>query len=100
MTGAPETEPVRWGLGDAVAGFAAAYVLTVVLSPVAYAVTGVDTSTPASDLPLSTIALLQVPFYGGMIAVALGASIRKGNGPVRDFGLRMRWGDAPLGLAL
>jgi len=100
MTGDRSDAPVTWGLGDAAAGFVLAYVLTIVLSPAAYALTGQDTGTAASDLPLSTIALLQVPFYGGMIAVAVGASVRKGRGPLLDFGLTTRWLDAPIGLVL
>ena len=98
MTGDEHPEPVTWGLGDAALGFALAYLLTILLSPLAYAVTGVATGTDEADLPLSTIALLQVPFYSGMVAVALAAGIRKGRGPVRDFGIRMRWTDAPLGV--
>jgi hypothetical protein len=100
MTGPEEHAPVTWGLGDVALGFAMAYLLTIVLSPLAYAITGQPSGTNAADLPLSTIALLQVPFYGGMIGVALGATIRKGSGPVRDFGLRVRWGDPPVGLVL
>lgn len=100
MTGDQELQPVTWGLGDAAVGFALAYVLTIVLSPLAYAVTGVSTGTSASDLPLSTIALLQVPFYAGMVLGALGASYRKGRGPVTDFGVGMRWTDAPFGVGV
>lgn len=100
MTGDPQLEPVTWGLGDALLGFALAYLLTILLSPLAYAVTGVSTNTSQSDLPLSTIALLQVPFYAGMLAVALGASMRKGRGPVTDFGIGMRGTDAPYGLVV
>jgi membrane protease YdiL (CAAX protease family) len=100
VTGDQQLEPVTWGLGDAALGFAAAYLFTILLSPVAYAMTGVSTDTKAADLPLSTIALLQVPFYAGMLAVAIWASMRKGRGPVTDFGIGMRWIDAPQGLGV
>ncbi|MGI8662926.1 MAG: CPBP family intramembrane glutamic endopeptidase [Acidimicrobiales bacterium] len=94
-----DNDPVRWGLGDACIGFAAAYVLVALLTPVIYALTGQDLGTKAHDLPLSTRALTQVPFYGGMLGWALGASIRKGHGPERDYRLRFSWVDLPLGLA-
>jgi hypothetical protein len=78
---------VRWGLGDAAVGFALAWALTIVLAPLIYKLTGVDLDTKASDLPLRTVALQQVPFDGAMLGVALYASKYKGRGPVVDFGL-------------
>jgi membrane protease YdiL (CAAX protease family) len=87
-------------LGDAALGFALAYVLTLVFSPLVFRLTGQSLDTPSDQLPLSTLALQQVPFYGGMLAVPLMAARYKGRGPVVDFGLRMRWTDAPLGLVV
>jgi membrane protease YdiL (CAAX protease family) len=100
MTGPDDRHPVRWGLGDAVVGFVLANLFAVLVAPLAYAVTGVSSGTDSSDLPLSTIALLQVPFYGAMLGVTLIASWRKGRGPVVDFGARMRLTDIPVGLVL
>ncbi len=77
----------RWGLGDAAAGYALAFVLTAVCSPLIFAATGVDTG--ATDVPLRTVALLQVPFDGGMLATAVYAAYWKGRGVVRDFGFRL-----------
>jgi membrane protease YdiL (CAAX protease family) len=94
-----EVAPPRWGFGDACIGFALAYVLVSLLTPVIYAVTGQDIGTDAHDLPLSTRALTQVPFYGGMLGWAVAASVRKGNGPVRDYRLRFAWVDVPIGVA-
>lgn len=79
---------MRWGLGDAAAGFVLAWVLTVALAPAVYVITGVPVDTN-EDLPLRTVALLQVPFDGGMLATAWYAATRKGRGLVRDFGLRV-----------
>jgi membrane protease YdiL (CAAX protease family) len=96
-----ETEPaapVRWGMGDACIGFALGYVLVAVLSPLIYVATGQSLDTDSADLPLSTRALSQVPFYGGMLGWALYASFRKGNGPVRDYRLRFAWVDIPIGV--
>ncbi|MEY2420511.1 MAG: protease family protein [Acidimicrobiaceae bacterium] len=87
-------------MGDAALGFALAYVLTLVFSPLVFRLTGQSLDTPSDQLPLSTLALQQVPFYGGMLAVPLMAARYKGRGPVVDFGLRMRWTDAPLGLVV
>ncbi len=58
---------VRWGLGDAAVGFVLAWVLTAVLTPLIFVITGVDADTPTSDIPLRTIALQQVPFDGAML---------------------------------
>lgn len=96
---ADELAPPRWGFGDACIGFAIAYVLVALLTPLLYAVTGQDLSTDSHDLPLSTRALLQVPFYGGMVGWALVASFRKGRGPIRDYDLRVAWVDVPIGIA-
>jgi len=84
---------VRWGLGDAAAGFVLAWVITAVLTPLIFIITGVDADTPASNIPLRTIALQQVPFDGTMLVVVLLASYRKGRGPVLDFGWRAEWRD-------
>jgi membrane protease YdiL (CAAX protease family) len=100
MAGPEEDVPVRWGLGDAALGFVLANVFAVLAAPLAYALTDVSSSTDTKDLPLSTIALLQVPFYGAMLGVALLASMRKGGGPVVDFGLRMRFTDPVIGLTV
>src|SRR5579885_2605337 len=94
MEPAPEVEheilPVRWGFGDVVIGFVAAYVLTVLFAPLVFAVTGVDANTPSSDVPIKTIALEQIPFYAGFLGAVLFAAYRKGNGLVRDFHLAMK----------
>jgi hypothetical protein len=100
MPGPAESDDVRWGLGDAALGFALAYFLTLIFSPLVFKLTGQSLDTPSEQLPLSTLALQQVPFYGGMLAVPLIAAQYKGRGPITDFGLRMRWTDAPLGLVV
>ena len=89
MTGAEELEPVGWGLGDAALGIVLSWGITILLSPLILAITNAD----ADNIPLRTVALLQVPLDGTMVAVALYASIKKGRGPVRDFGLVAKWRD-------
>ena len=86
MTGDQEQElrPVTWGLGDVVAGMLLSWGITILLSPAILAITGASNT---DNIPLRTVALLQVPLDGTMVAVALWASIKKGHGPVLDFGL-------------
>src|SRR5258707_523951 len=98
MTGQTETDDVRWGLGDAALGSLLANVLAIFLAPVAYWATGQSLDTDASRVPLSTVALMQVPYSGFMLAAAVVASRRKGHGPITDFRIRMRWPDVPLGI--
>src|SRR6187401_31269 len=90
-------QQVRWGLGDAVAGFVLALLVGVLLTPVVLAASGYSANTDQSDISLGTLALVQVPYSLTPMAVALWASYRKGRGPVTDFGLRLRLGDIPLG---
>jgi len=90
--------PVRWGLADAAIGFVGAFALVALLTPLIYAVTGQSLGTETRDLPLSTRALSQVPFYGALLGWAVVASVRKGHGVVRDYALRVEWIDVPLGL--
>ncbi len=80
---------VRWGFGDAGVGFALAWVLTISLQPLIYWLTGVSLDAKQSEIPLQTVALLQVPFDGALLGTALFASYRKGRGPLRDFGLKV-----------
>ena len=100
MPGRAETDDVRWGLGDAALGFAAANVIAILLTPLAYWLTGEPSTTPLSEAPLSTVALIQAAYAGSMLAAALAVSRRKGRGPIVDFRIRMRWIDVPLGVVL
>lgn len=97
MSGQMETNDVRWGLGDAAFAFVLANVLAVLLTPLAYWLTGEPSTTALEDAPLSTVALVQGPYAGAMLAAALLVAWHKGRGPVIDFGLRMRWLDVPMG---
>jgi membrane protease YdiL (CAAX protease family) len=96
----PATTPPRWGFGDVIIGFAAAYLLTFLLQPLVLAVTGVEAGADSKTWPLRTVALLQVPYDGALAATAILATVRKGAGPVRDLRARMRWPDIPIGLAI
>jgi membrane protease YdiL (CAAX protease family) len=51
-------------------------------------------------LPLWLTALLQIPLWACLLGVPIIATVTKGNGPVRDLGLRVRAVDVPVGLAI
>lgn len=91
--------PVRWGLGDAWLGLLLGNVASVVVGVIILSLTGY-VGTPADELPLTVIALLQVPLWAGYLTMPIVASSRKGNGLVADFGLRARALDVPLGMAI
>jgi uncharacterized protein len=96
ITPADEVEETpRWGLGDVAIGFfsaelAAAFVGVVVVAALGY--------TKQDQIPLWLEYVLEIPLWAFLIGVPVVASRRKGNGPVRDLGLRMRWVDVPLGI--
>lgn len=94
MAGIEERRTVRWGFGDVLLGIGLSLVLASLLQPLVLALTGVPADTKFKDLPLSTIALLQIPFDGALLGVAIWASIAKGNGPVVDLGLKTKVRDA------
>jgi len=106
----------RWGLGDAAAGWLIAESSAVVASSVLLGATGhvqeigsavlsfvhAVTHRPVAvtGIPLWMVAVLQAFLWVGLLGAPLVATRRKGNGPVRDLGLRFRWTDLPLGVAV
>lgn len=95
----------RWGLGDALMGFA----LAQVASTLAFAVVVAVESSPSeelevADLPLWGFALAQAGLWLGFLAVPLLATRIKGGGARRDLGLAVRVADLgwpfALGVAL
>lgn len=92
-----EPPPVRWGLGDALAGWLVAQVGGFMASGLVLAASGRE-ADEFDELSLSWIALAQLGLWFGLLGAPLLASWRKGNGPVRDFGLRGAWSDPFLGI--
>ena len=92
-------QPRRWGMGDAAAGLLLANVCAVLGGSLILAATR-NQSTDYEDLPLTMVAVLQVPLWLGYLGAPLWAARTKGNGIVADFGFRTRWMDAPIGLAI
>lgn len=89
----------RWGIGDALIGLLVANLAAAVVGAVILAATGYADEAADGVLPLTMIAVLQVPLWLGYLGVPVWAARRKGHGVVRDFGLRMRPVDVPVGLA-
>lgn len=94
-----EQPTVRWGLGDAWLGLLLGNVAAVVVGVMILSAAGYS-DTESDDLPLTIIALLQVPLWIGYLTMPIYAASRKGNGLVADFGWRMRPLDVPVGLVL
>jgi membrane protease YdiL (CAAX protease family) len=94
-----DLRPVRWGLGDAWLGLLLGNAAALVVGVLILSATGY-TETESDELPLTIIALLQVPLWLGYLTMPVLAARRKGNGLVEDFGLRLRPLDVPVGLVI
>ncbi len=90
--------PTRWGVGDAMAGLLIANAAALLIGAAILAATGYIEEGAASELPLTMIALLQIPLWAGYLGAPLWAAKRKGNGVVADFGLRMEGWDVLRGI--
>jgi uncharacterized protein len=94
---APEEDaPVRWGLGDAAIGWLVGLVCSQLTAAIAYAASDTPVDRP-DDLPLSWLAFAQLGLWVGLVGVPYVAARLKGNGIVRDFGLRVEGRDVGLG---
>ncbi len=93
-----EHDRVRWGMGDALVGTLLAIVVPTL---VVVAVLGVTGRSDLEGLSLGATALLQVPLWAGLLGAPLWSTYGKGRRNLAlDFGLRMRWSDMPLGIAV
>lgn len=95
MTAPERQAEVRWGLGDAALGWVLAQIGGAIAVVIVMALN--SDATDLEDLSLAWVAVAQLGLWVGMLGVPLAASKLKGNGPVRDFGLRSEGWDAPLG---
>jgi membrane protease YdiL (CAAX protease family) len=94
VTEAPAPAVPRWGLGAAIAGWFSGLVVGSLLFGVWVAVTGQE------ETSLGSLAAAQVGFWVGLVGAVVLTSRRGGTGDMtRDFGLRFRATDAPIGLA-
>ena len=88
---------VRWGLGDAALGWVLAQIGGAIAVAIVLAIN--DDIVDFEDLSLAWVAVAQLGLWIGMLGVPLVASKLKGQGPVRDYGLRSEGWDAPVGFA-
>jgi len=91
----PDKHP--WGLPHVVVGLFLSLFASVVFSAVVFEVGGYDSQ---ADLPLSLVALLQVPLWTGLLGVPFWLTRRGGVSWATDLGLTFRRGDIPAGLAI
>ena len=88
---------VGWGLGDAAFGWLLGLVGGFLTGTMALVLSGVE---DGDDLPFGWFAFAQIGLWLGYIGVPWFAARIKGNGLVRDFGLRFRRWDSVLGLGV
>ncbi len=87
-----------WGLKEAIVGLGVSQLAAVVGGVVILAAAGRTDPAALDDLPLSLIALLQVPLWLGLLGAPIYAAYRKGDGLQAEFGFRMAPRDVPVGL--
>lgn len=87
----------RWGLGEVAIGLT-----PTILSAILYLAT-LGSDEPEADLTVGALLASSLFLWVFLIGMPLFATTVKGEGPVRDLGLRFRWIDLaafPLGAAL
>jgi hypothetical protein len=87
------TREPSWGMGEAALGWLAAQVGGMIMAQVVMEASGKD----FDDMSLGLIALAQVGLWAGFLGAPWLAGRFKGNGMVRDFGVRIRGVDIPYG---
>jgi membrane protease YdiL (CAAX protease family) len=91
----------RWGLGEAIAGFAVGLVLAAITATLAEAITGYRPSS-GGPIPVLVTAADVAGLWVGLVGAVLFASRNRGQGDLgRDYGWGLgRWWDLPLGAAI
>lgn len=97
VTAPEDVRPVRWGMGDAALGWLVAQMGGAITFSLVLLLSGVDGSD-SDDLSLGWVAAGQLGLWLGFLGVPWFAARAKGNGLVRDFGVRGRPWDSVLGL--
>ena len=93
----PTADRPVWGLSHVVVGLVLSLVASTVFMAFAFVAGGYST---AEDMPLSVIALSQVPLWTGLLGVPLWLVRARGVGWAQDLGWAFRRSDALLGLAI
>jgi len=93
----PTAEKRPWGLPHVVVGLFLSLFATALFSVAVFAVGGYDSQT---ELPLSLIALLQVPLWTGLLGVPFWLARRSGISWATDLGFTFQRSDVLSGLAV
>ena len=75
---AADPRPVRWGVGDAVAGWLVANIAAVLIGGIIIGAAGY-TAINTDHFPLWLIAILQVPLWFGYLGSVIWAGSRRGS---------------------
>jgi membrane protease YdiL (CAAX protease family) len=89
----PAMKPPRWGLGDVAVGLLLALVGGSITFSLAVSLSGDE----ADELGLAWVNIAQIGMWAALVGVPAWAAWSKGNGMVRDFGLRVKDWDVPKG---
>lgn len=104
MTALPSTSSVdpehqRWGLPDALVGWIVANISAGLLGVLLISAFGYSTDSESlKNLPITMVALQFPPLWIGFIGVPVLVAAVKGTGWIRDFRVRFRLRDVPVGL--
>lgn len=104
MTALPSTSSVdpehqRWGLPDALVGWIVANLSAALLGVLLISAFGYSTDSESlKNLPITMVALQFPPLWIGFIGVPVLVAGVKGTGWIRDFRVRFRLRDVPVGL--
>lgn len=89
----------RWGLPDALAGWVVANISGALLGVLIVAAFGYSTDPESlKNLPITMVALQFPPLWIGFVGVPVLVAAVKGTGWIRDFRVRFRLRDLPVGL--
>jgi uncharacterized protein len=95
----PDRAPVRWGIGDAAIGWIVAQGGGLLAFGLVMVLSG-STEADIDDLSLGWIAVTQLGLWAGLLGIPVVATTFKGNGVVRDLGLRLKAWDPLVGLGI
>lgn len=97
----PRAKGHRWGLGQAVLGFAVGVVLAAIFAGIAEGITGYRPSSGAS-IPVAVTLADVAGLWVGLVGSVVLASRVRGSGDLgRDFGWGLgRWWDLPVGAVI
>lgn len=99
-TSSVDPEHQRWGLPDALAGWLVANIAGAVIGIMLVAAFGYATDPESlKNLPITMVAVQFPPLWIGFIGVPILVAKFKGTGWIRDFRVRFKLRDVPIGLA-